>query len=84
MGTDPGPGLPRTSPCEYLHRALLWEPVTQSLALVPSLSCDIRQIKAPLSKLMFALFLCWEPVSGPALPVSDAGRELTAGTWALL
>lgn len=48
MGTGPGPGPAENLPCEHLHRALLWEPVTQSLALVPSLSCDIRQIKAPL------------------------------------
>jgi hypothetical protein len=69
------PGLPRISPCEYLRRA---SPVGTGRhpgpGICPRLSCDIRQIKAPLSTVAFALFLRSEPVSWdcPSL-VSDAG-----------
>ena len=69
------PGLPRISPCEYLRRA---SPVGTGRhpgpGVCPRLSCDIRQIKAPLSTVVFALFLRLEPVSRdcPSL-LSDSG-----------
>lgn len=83
MGTDPGPGLPRISPCEYLLRA---SPVGTGShtgpGACPLLSCDIRQIKAPLSKVMFALLPRWELTSwdGPSLVSDSLGRELTPET----
>lgn len=51
MGTDPGPGLPRYSPCEYLHRALLWEPgITRAWHLSPACLVTLGRSKPHCKK----------------------------------
>lgn len=76
MGTDPGPGLPRCSPCEYLHRALLWEPgITQAWHLSPACLVTLDRSK-PHCKKSCSLCMPRACVPGQPFPMADLGRGL--------
>lgn len=68
MGTDPGPGLPRCSPCEYLHGALLWEPgITRAWHLSPACLVTLGRSKLHCKKSCSLCLLEAMSQAGPSL-----------------